>query len=118
MSEFLLIIHDQEAPYATYTEQQWNQVFEAHGRFAQHVAASGGAILEGKAIQPTRTAAYVRGGTVSDEPFGQEREPFCGFYLIEARDRDHAVEIAKGCPAAYGGVEVRPVMPTPAAARA
>ncbi|MGH3411328.1 MAG: YciI family protein [Streptosporangiaceae bacterium] len=33
-----------------------------------------------------------------------------GYYLIKARDLDQALDIAKLCPAPYGGVEVRPIM--------
>jgi hypothetical protein len=36
-----------------------------------------------------------------------------GYYLIDARDLDHALEIAKLCPAPQGGVEVRPIMAMP-----
>ena len=49
---------------------------------------------------------------VTDGPFAETKEALGGFYLVEARDLDHALEIAKLCPAPYGGVEVRPVMDT------
>jgi hypothetical protein len=32
--------------------------------------------------------------------------------VLEARDLDHALEIAKACPIADGGVEIRPLLPT------
>jgi hypothetical protein len=47
---------------------------------------------------------------VTDGPFTETKEALGGYYLIEARDLDHALEIAKLCPAPFGGVEVRPVM--------
>jgi hypothetical protein len=47
---------------------------------------------------------------VTDGPFAETKEALGGFYLIEARDLDHALDIAKLCPAGAGGVEVRPVM--------
>jgi hypothetical protein len=47
---------------------------------------------------------------VTDGPFTETKEALGGYYLIEARDLDHALDIAKLCPAAYGGVEVRPIM--------
>jgi hypothetical protein len=49
---------------------------------------------------------------VTDGPFAETKEALGGFYLIEARDLDHALAIGKLCPAPYGGVEVRPVMDT------
>ena len=47
---------------------------------------------------------------MTDGPFLETKEALGGFYVVEARDRDHALEIAKGCPAPQGGVEVRSIM--------
>jgi hypothetical protein len=47
---------------------------------------------------------------VTDGPFVETKESLNGYYVIEARDLDHAVEIAKLCPAPGGGVEVRTVV--------
>jgi hypothetical protein len=85
---------------------------EAHGRFAEQVVAQGGKILGGDALQPTATATSIRGDVVTDGPFAETKEALGGFYLIEARDLDHALAIGKLCPAPYGGVEVRPIMDT------
>jgi hypothetical protein len=51
-------------------------------------------------------------GSVSDGPFAEAKDLVGGFTLVEARDLDQAVELARGCPIfVYGGlVEVRPVM--------
>jgi hypothetical protein len=50
---------------------------------------------------------------VTDGPFAETKEALGGYYLVEARDLDHALQIAKLCPARFGGVEVRPVMEFP-----
>jgi hypothetical protein len=47
---------------------------------------------------------------VTDGPFAETKEALGGYYLVEARDLDHALEIGKLCPAGFGGVEVRPIM--------
>ena len=49
---------------------------------------------------------------MTDGPFVEPKESLTGIYVVEARDLDHAVEIAKRCPvpAPGGGVEVRPVV--------
>ena len=51
-------------------------------------------------------------GVVSDGPFPETRELVGGYYIYNADSLDHALEIAKDCPAlGYGGtVEVRPIM--------
>jgi hypothetical protein len=52
--------------------------------------------------------------TVTDGPFAETKEQLGGFYLIEARDRDEAVDIAARIPGARtGSIEVRPVFPIP-----
>ena len=60
----------------------------------------------------TATTVRVRNGKVSltDGPFAETKEQLAGFYLIDAKDLDEAVQIAaKIPPARVGSVEVRPV---------
>ena len=113
MSEYLILIYEDEKAYAAGGEQVWQQGMEAHGRFAEHVVAHGGKILGGNALEPTSTATSVRGDVVTDGPFVETKEVLGGYYLIEAADLDRALEIAKLCPAPFGGVEVRPIMVFP-----
>ena len=45
---------------------------------------------------------------VHDGPYAETREQFGGFYIIEAKDMDEALDWARKCPAAqWGPVEVR-----------
>ena len=67
------------------------------------------------ALQPTTTATTVRvrnGETlVTDGPFAETKEQLGGYYLIEAKDLDEAIEIAARIPGApHGSIEVRPVV--------
>ena len=73
-----------------------------------------GLLLAAEALQPVETAATVRirNGRVSvtDGPFAETKEQLAGFYLIDARDLNDAINIAaKIPPAREGSVEVRPV---------
>ena len=76
-----------------------------------------GTLLATEGCLPSALGARVRlsGGkvTVTDGPFVETKEALGGFYVVEARDLDHALEIAKLCPARFGGVEVRPLMEFP-----
>jgi hypothetical protein len=110
MAEYMILICEDESAYATATPDVLQQVMEAHNRFAEQVPASGGKIIEGRALQPTSTATTIRGDVVTDGPFAETKEAVGGFYLVEARDLDHALEIGKLCPARFGSVEVRPIM--------
>jgi hypothetical protein len=110
MAEYLILIFEDENAYATATPDVLQQVMEAHTRFAEQVPEKGGKIVEGRALQPTPTATTIRGDVVTDGPFIETKEAVGGYYLIEARDLDQALDIAKLCPARFGGVEVRPIM--------
>jgi hypothetical protein len=112
MTEYLILIYEQESAYAEGGPQLWQAVGEAHTRFAGQVGEKGGKMLGGNALQPTATATTIRDDIVTDGPFTETKEALGGYYLIEARDLDHALEIAKLCPARFGGVEVRPIMDT------
>ncbi len=112
MAQYAILIYEAESGYANGGEEVWKQATKAHGRFAGQVGEKGGKILGGDALEPTSTATSIRGDLVTDGPFAETKEALGGFYLIEARDLDHAIEIARLCPAPFGGVEVRPVMDT------
>jgi hypothetical protein len=73
-----------------------------------------GVLVAAEALQPVKTATTVRmrGGKVSvtDGPFAETKEQLAGFYLIDARDLNDAIQMAaKIPPAREGSVEVRPV---------
>jgi hypothetical protein len=117
MAQYLLLIYENESGYEHPTPELWNQLMEAHGKFAQAVVEQGGKILGGEALQPTATATSIRGGSdgdqvVTDGPFVETKEALGGFYLVEAADLDQAISFGKQCPAPFGGIEVRPVMDT------
>jgi hypothetical protein len=73
-----------------------------------------GVLVAAEALQPidTATTVRIRNGklSVTDGPFAETKEHLAGFYLIEARDLNEAIQVAaKIPPAREGSVEVRPV---------
>jgi hypothetical protein len=73
-----------------------------------------GVLLAAEPLHPVETATTVRvrNGKVSvtDGPFAETKEQLAGFYLIEARDLNEAIQVAsKIPPAREGSIEVRPV---------
>ncbi len=75
-----------------------------------------GQCIASEALEPvaTATTVRVRNGrlSVTDGPFAETKEQLAGFYLIEARDLNEAIQIAaKIPPAEVGSVEVRPIRP-------
>lgn len=76
--------------------------------------AKRGQVLAGEALQSVETATLIRpqGAEViiTDGPFADTKEQLVGFYMIEARDLNEAIQFARDIPAArVGCVEVRPV---------
>jgi hypothetical protein len=60
----------------------------------------------------TATTLRVRNGklAVTDGPFAETKEQLAGFYMIEARDLNEAIQVAaKIPPARVGSIEVRPI---------
>ena len=75
-----------------------------------------GHCIASEALQPvaTATTVRVRNGKVSvtDGPFAETKECLAGFYLVEARDLNEAIQLASRIPpAAVGSIEVRPIRP-------
>ncbi len=83
--------------------------------FDEQIRASGHCIAS-EALQPVQTATTVRvrNGKVSvtDGPFAETKEILAGFYMIEARDLNEAIQVASRIPPAeVGSIEVRPIRP-------
>ena len=115
MTEYLILIYEDEAGYASATPEVLGEVMQAHNDFSASVEQHGAKLRGGEALQPTSTATTIRkdgagGFTVTDGPFVESKEALGGFYVIEAADLDEAIELAKQVPAPFGGVELRPAM--------
>jgi hypothetical protein len=114
---YLLLIYTQETD-ETPPDDVAAASHAAYAAFTRDVRERG--ILQaGEALTPTSTATTVRlvdGQVVAtDGPFAETKEALGGFYLIEARDLDEAIEIAAKIPAAaFGAIEVRPIWELPA----
>lgn len=111
MAEYLCLIYGDESAFATMTEQDMNAMMEGHNKFGHNNET---ALRGGNALQPAGTATTVRTEksgkqTVTDGPFAETKETLGGYYLIEAKDLDEALAIAKQIPAPNGCVELRPI---------
>ena len=75
-----------------------------------------GRLISAEPLQSVKTARTVRVRddrlSVTDGPFAETKETLGGFFLIEARDLDEAVQIASRWPSVrLGSIEVRPIEP-------
>ena len=115
--KYLCLIYENEQEWASLSEEQGNAIMSEYYAFTDDYRKSGH-VLAGDALQPTNTATTVRvrNGKLSttDGPFAETREQLGGYYLIEAKDLNEAIQIAAKIPAARNGsIEVRPVMEFP-----
>jgi hypothetical protein len=105
MPQYAVLIYERVAP-----EDLPPEVMAAHGALPERIAEADGRTIAGLALQDPSTATSIRGGVLTDGPFIETKEVLGGIFMIEARDLDHALELAKMTPIVDGGVEVRPLI--------
>ncbi|MGH8621894.1 MAG: YciI family protein [Burkholderiales bacterium] len=109
---YLLFCCFDEKRWDALPEAQRDAIMRDYGALLQSLGQSGQHLATGK-LQPTAAATTVRSRNgkpvVIDGPFAETKEQLGGYHLIECRDLDEAIAIAKRIPTLpYGGaVEVR-----------
>jgi hypothetical protein len=109
---YALLIYTDEKAEAVQSKEQQEAVMAGYFAFGEQYKDK---IVGGDALHPTSSATSVRlreGKTLTtDGPFAETKEQLGGFYLVKCDTLDEATEIAAHIPgAAYGQIEVRPVM--------
>jgi hypothetical protein len=109
---YLCLIYKDEKELAEMPPAQLNALNARHLEFNDDLLTRGH-FIEAEALEATAATTCIRvrqGRTVViDGPFVETKEQVAGFYLIEARDLDEALQIAARIPAAsIATVEVRP----------
>jgi hypothetical protein len=104
--KFLCLVYGEERDVRALPDAECAEFGDALPARGQRLAA--------EALEPVATATTVRvrdgRTTVTDGPFAETKEQLAGFYLIEAADRDAAIDVAARIPAArVGSIEVRPI---------
>ena len=112
--KYLLSLYGDESRNADRSPEQMQEAMKAWDDYTKE-AQDAGAFLGGEGLQPTSTATTVviqESGDpiVTDGPFAETKEQLGGFYLLECKDLDEALEWARKIPMPGGKVEVRPVM--------
>ena len=112
--EYMMFINDVEAEQDQPGDPAFGQLMAEYDAFNDMVQKAGISRASHR-LMPTSTATTVRvrdGKTLtSDGPFAETKEQIGGFWILECRDLDHALELAAQIPSAkHGSIEVRPVM--------
>ena len=105
MARYAVLIFEKVPP-----EELPPDVMRGHMELPDRIAERGGRVVAGLALEPEATATAIRGDVLTDGPFIETKEALGGIYILEARDLDHALALARMTPIVDGGVEVRPLI--------
>lgn len=112
--QYLLLIYAAEEYVESLDEGERQRYFRAFIDFTDSLERSG-SLLSAHALAPTATATSVRAGEagplVTDGPFAETREQLGGVFLVDVKDLDAAIAIARSVPSVERTVvEVRPLL--------
>ena len=112
--KYLCLIYEDESRFAQTPKAEMDSIMSEYRTFGENIRKNGNHIA-GYQLQTTDTATTVRSrnGKVSttDGPFAETKEQLGGFFLIEAKDLNEAVQIASRIPSVrFGSIEVRPIV--------
>jgi hypothetical protein len=104
--KYLLLVYSEEKKLGSVADRECIENSELIKKGRYYVAA--------EALQPVKTATTVRVRNcklaITDGPFAETKEQLAGFYLVDARDLNEAIQLAsKIPPARVGSIEVRPI---------
>ena len=112
--KYLCLIYSDESIFPTLAKSEEEKMMLEYRAFGESAKASGH-LLAGHRLHnvDSATTIRVRNGKMSttDGPFAETKEQLGGFYLIEAKDLNDAIQVAARIPAVRdGSVEVRPIL--------
>jgi len=111
--KYLCLIYDDEKKWQTMSKAEADAYMGEYFAFTDGIKGSGH-YIGGNALQPVHTATTVRSRngklSTTDGPFAETKEQLGGYYLIEARDLNDALQVAQKIPSVRtGSIEVRPI---------
>ena len=111
--KFLCLAYEDENKLNALTKSEWSVLRSETLAYLDELRRKGH-IVTAEALQSVQTAATVRVRNdrvaVTDGPFAETKEQLGGFFLINARDVNEAIEVASKWPSArLGSIEVRPI---------
>ena len=110
---YMLLICTDENAIGALSPDEGSAMLAEYGAFGEEMARRG-VLQSGERLRPTTdaTTVQVRDGKVlaADGPFAETKEQVGGYYVVDCKDLDEAIEVAARLPAArHGTVEVRPI---------
>ena len=115
--QYLLLIYSADGSGPQPGEAEFPAFINAYMSFTEEVQKAG--VFEaGQPLESVSTATTVRvrdgKSEISDGPFAETKEVLGGSYLLNCENLDQAIDYAAKIPtAAYGSIEIRPIMELP-----
>jgi hypothetical protein len=111
--KYLCMAYEEEGNLNALSRSEWDALRIETLAYVEDLRKRGH-LLAAEALQSVKTSTTVRvhGGkaSITDGPFAETKEQLGGFFLIEARDLNEAIQIATKWPSArFGSIEVRPI---------
>ena len=111
--KYLCLVYQEEKQEANVPKDQIEQAKRDYWSFTEDIKKSGHYVgSNGLKHTDAATTVRVRHGKLSttDGPFAETKEQLGGYFLIEAKDLNDAIQVAARIPSAkWGSIEVRPV---------
>lgn len=114
MNYMLLIYSPETVEAALQNDPQFEAYMAEYNRFTAETQERK-VFVSGEALHPTSAATTVRvrdgKAAFTDGPFAETKEQLGGFYILNCKDLNEALEFAAKIPGArHGSIEVRPVV--------
>ncbi len=113
MAKYMLIMRGTDESTAKMMETPFEEMLETVGRFNEEMIKAGVLLAAEGLDDPAQGVVVDHSGetpVVTDGPYGETKELFGGFYLIDVASKEEAIEWAKRIPAFPGSkTEVRRV---------
>src|SRR3954470_7515132 len=112
--KYAFTIYGDESQRDSATPEQQKEVTQAYMALNQEMEQKG-ILVAGEGLYPTQTATTVRvrdgQRDVTDGPFAETKEQLGGFFILDVKDLDEAIEWAARIPGSqFGSIEIRPVL--------
>jgi hypothetical protein len=115
--KYMLLIYSEPNAYASLSKEENDALFGEYFTFTQKIQESG-EFVAGDPLQGIETATTVRTRdnkrALTDGPFAETKEVLGGYYIVDVKDLDRALELAEQIPGVrreLESIEVRPIMP-------
>ena len=112
--KYMFSLFGEEGGFEDASPEDMKAEMDRWAEFGQE-AVEAGVFVSGEGLQESATATTLKiqpGGDplVTDGPFAETKEQLGGYYVLDCRDLDHALEWGRKIPLSGGAIEVRPVM--------